>query len=219
MTSGYKQAVGSNYVLEQMRLAREKTWEVIARVSSHIEPGMRETEATAYCKQVIAELGADRIWHPVLIRFGENTLKKFNQRSEGDPVLQEHDVFFIDLGIVWNGHEGDAGATFAVGGDADMIACAQAAQTLFDEVKHHWEAAKVSGSALYEFADRRARELGLRLNADIKGHRVSDFPHAIYKAGDLGDFDRCPDVGLWILEIQIAHPSRPFGAFYEDLLI
>jgi len=24
--------------------------------------------------------------------------------------------------------------------------------------------------------------------------------------------------GLWILEIQIAHPSEPFGAFYEDLL-
>jgi len=23
---------------------------------------------------------------------------------------------------------------------------------------------------------------------------------------------------LWILEIQIAHPTKPFGAFYEDLL-
>jgi len=27
-----------------------------------------------------------------------------------------------------------------------------------------------------------------------------------------------PSSGLWILEIQIAHPSEPFGAFYEDLL-
>ena len=27
-----------------------------------------------------------------------------------------------------------------------------------------------------------------------------------------------PVEGLWILEIQIAHPTRPFGAFYEDLL-
>jgi len=32
------------------------------------------------------------------------------------------------------------------------------------------------------------------------------------------DFEHCPNAGLWILEIQIAHPSKPYGAFYEDLL-
>ncbi len=60
--------------------------------------------------------------------------------------------------------------------------------------------------------------MGWRLNLDIKGHRVCDFPHAIYRAGSLGDFGQCPATGLWILEIQIAHPTRPFGAFHEDLL-
>ncbi|MGG6461141.1 M24 family metallopeptidase [Solilutibacter silvestris] len=219
MTTSNKQAVGSGYVLEQMQLARERTWEVVDRVSKQIEPGMRESEAVAYCKDMIAELGADRIWHQVIVRFGENTLKTFKQRSDGDPVLRENDTFFIDLGIVWNGHEGDAGATYAVGHDDDMTACAAAARTLFDEVRHHWEATRASGSALYAFAEQRAEALGWRLNLDIKGHRVSDFPHAIYKAGDLGDFEHCPDVGLWILEIQIAHPTRPFGAFYEDLLV
>lgn len=219
MNTGNKQAVGSQYVLDQMQAARAKTWEIVDRVSRYVKSGMRESEATAYCKEVIAELGADRIWHPVLIRFGENTLKTFKQRSDGDPTLQENDTFFIDLGVVWNGHEGDVGATFVVGGDDEMKACASAAQTLFNEVKLRWETSKVSGTALYEFAHRRATELGWRLNLDIKGHRVSDFPHAIYKAGGLGDFGLCPDVGLWILEIQIAHPSRPFGAFYEDLLI
>ena len=57
------------------------------------------------------------------------------------------------------------------------------------------------------------------LNLDIKGHRVSDFPHAIYKGGKLGDLADTPNGGLWILEIQIAHPTRAFGAFYEDLLV
>ncbi|MGU7782252.1 hypothetical protein [Burkholderia sp. PU8-34] len=99
-----------------------------------------------------------------------------------------------------------------------MQACADAARTLFDDVKQHWQSTGAAGTALYAYAERRAAELGWRLNVDIKGHRVSDFPHAIYKAGNLGDFDACPDAGLWILEIQIAHPSRPFGAFYEDLL-
>ncbi|RMQ89333.1 hypothetical protein ALP97_02529 [Pseudomonas salomonii] len=31
--------------------------------------------------------------------------------------------------------------------------------------------------------------MGWRLNLDIKGHRVSDFPHAIHRGGDLGDFE------------------------------
>jgi hypothetical protein len=61
--------------------------------------------------------------------------------------------------------------------------------------------------------------MGWKLNLDIKGHRVSDFPHAIYRAGSLGDFVGRPNGGLWILEIQIAHPSKRYGAFYEDLLI
>ncbi|WP_260433383.1 hypothetical protein [Burkholderia cepacia] len=41
----------------------------------------------------------------------------------------------------------------------------------------------------------------------------------IYTAGNLGDFDATPAAGLWILEIQITHPTRPFGAFHEDLLV
>jgi hypothetical protein len=76
----------------------------------------------------------------------------------------------------------------------------------------------LSGRALYAFAQQRAQAMGWRLNHAVKGHRVSDYPHAIHQGGDLGELDRAPAGGLWILEIQIAHPNHPFGAFYEDLL-
>lgn len=218
MDASTKQAVGSNYALASMQFARRKTWEVVDRLAQRIEPGMLESEATLQCKAILKELGMDRIWHPILVRFGENTLKTFKQRSEGDPRLKENDIFFVDLGIVWEQHEGDAGATFVVGDDPEMQACADAAKTVFDEVEHHWRSTGAGGKALYDYAAERAMELGWRLNLDIKGHRVSDFPHAIYKAGNLGDFDAYPDAGLWILEIQLAHPTRQFGAFYEDLL-
>ncbi|PLZ04113.1 (Fe-S)-binding protein [Burkholderia sp. WAC0059] len=201
-----------------MLYARDRTWEVIDWAARRIEPGMCESEAVAHCRVMLQELGMDRIWHPAIVRFGPNTLKTFRQRSDGDPRLRENDIFFIDLGVVWHGHEGDAGATFVVGDDAGMKACAEAARTLFEEVKRRWQTGGVAGVELYAFAEQRAAELGWRLNLDVKGHRVSDFPHAIYQAGDLGDFDACPDIGLWILEIQLAHPTRPFGAFYEDLL-
>lgn len=219
MSTDRQQAVGSKYVLDSMQFARRKTWEVVDRLAHAVKPGMLESEATSECNSLLTELGMDRIWHPVLVRFGENTLKTFKQRSEGDPQLKDDDIFFIDLGVVWDAHEGDAGATFVVGNDPEMTACAVAAKTVFDEVEHHWRSSGAGGKALYDFAAERATALGWRLNLDIKGHRVSDFPHAIYKAGNLGDFDAHPDAGLWILEIQLAHPTRPFGAFYEDLLV
>jgi Xaa-Pro aminopeptidase len=214
-----KEAVGEHFSLDAMLHAKDMTWKAVESIAAQVRPGMRESEATLLCKRVLDELGMDRIWHPILIRFGENTLKTFKQRSDGDPVLAANDIFFVDLGAVWNRHEGDAGATFVVGDDPEMLACADAAKTVFDEVAAHWRATGSGGKALYSYAAQRAEALGWRLNIDIKGHRVSDFPHAIYKAGDLGDFDMCPTGGVWILEIQLAHPTRPFGAFYEDLLV
>lgn len=57
------------------------------------------------------------------------------------------------------------------------------------------------------------------LNLDAQDHRVCDFPHAACKAGSLGDFGQCLATDRWILEIQFAHPTRPFGAVYKDLLV
>ncbi|MBU6960873.1 M24 family metallopeptidase [Pseudomonas sp. CVAP len=218
MSAIQKEAVGLAYSLEGMLHAKRKTWEAIEEMASRIKPGMLESEALQMGLEVLTGLGMDRIWHPTKIRFGENTLKTFKQPSSGDPVLGENDIFFIDLGVVWDRHEGDCGATFTTGNDPEMQACAAAAKTLFDQVHDYWRTHQVAGPELYRYAEEQASVMGWVLNLDIKGHRASDFPHAIYRAGDLGNFDACPNVGLWILEIQLAHPTRPFGAFYEDLL-
>ena len=214
-----KQAVGDNFNLQKMLLARDKTFDAVNCIADKVTVGMAEVDARAMAMDVLRDMGMDRIWHPALVRFGANTLKKFNEASEGNPILQANDIFFVDLGVVWDGHEGDAGATFVVGDDAEMSACAQACKAIYDEVEAHWRTTRCSGKALYDFAEQVAVKHGWRLNVEIRGHRVSDFPHAIYKAGDLGDFEDVPQVGLWILEIQIAHPSKPYGAFYEDLLV
>ena len=125
---GGKEAVGEHFALESMRYAQQMTWKAIDQIARVITPGMRESEAQLLGKQVLSELGMDRIWHPLLVRFGANTLKTFKQRSDGDPQLGEEDIFFIDMGVVWQGHEGDAGATFTTGSDPQMIACAAAAR-------------------------------------------------------------------------------------------
>lgn len=213
-----KEAVGETYSIESMKFAQAMTWRAIDELSARIRPGMLESEARALGKQVLVELDMQRIWHPMLIRFGANTLKTFKQPSEGDPALGEEDIYFIDMGAVWQGHEGDAGATFVTGSDPHMQACAAAAKTLFDQVESRWKNEQITGPQLYDYALAQATDMGWKLNLDIKGHRVSDFPHAIHRGGDLGSFEQHPGAGLWILEIQIAHPDKPYGAFYEDLL-
>ncbi|MCE4063262.1 M24 family metallopeptidase [Pandoraea sputorum] len=214
-----REAVGTKYSTEAMQRAQALTWEATEKIAAMIKPGMRESEAIAASKTLLGTLGMDRIWHPVLIRFGENTLRTFSERSDNDPVLGDDDIYFIDIGVVFGAHEGDCGFTRTTGSDPEMQRCADDAKRLFDIVHQHWRTEGVNGQALYEFAKAQAEAMGWVLNLDIKGHRVSDFPHAIYKGGKLGDFEGTPNGGLWILEIQIAHPTRAFGAFYEDLLI
>ena len=121
-----KQAVGDNFNLQKMLLARDKTFDAVNCIADKVTVGMAEVDARAMAMDVLRDMGMDRIWHPALVRFGANTLKKFNEASEGNPILQANDIFFVDLGVVWDGHEGDAGATFVVGDDADMRACADA---------------------------------------------------------------------------------------------
>jgi len=214
-----REAVGATFSLPAMVKARDLTFEAVRRIAAEIRPGVTEGRGGEIAQEVLEAMGMDRLWHRNVVRFGPGTLETFFGDFTPDYVLQANDIFYIDLGAVWDGHEGDAGDTFVVGDDAEMHACAQAARTLWDEVAARWRDDGVSGEALYDFAKARAEAMGWTLNWTVKGHRVSDFPHAIYKAGALGDFEAVPTTGLWILEIQLAHPTRPIGAFYEDLLI
>jgi methionine aminopeptidase len=214
-----REAVGEAFSLTAMIKARDLTFEAVRRIAAQIRPGVTEGRGNEIAQEVLEAMGMDRLWHKNVIRFGAGTILTFHEDFQPDYVLQANDIFFVDLGAVFDGHEGDAGDTFVAGDDAEMHACAQAARTLWDEVAARWRDDGLTGEALYRFAKDRAEALGWTLNWDVKGHRVSDFPHAIYKAGALGDFEGVPATGLWILEIQIAHPTRPIGAFYEDLLI
>lgn len=217
--NGRTEATGAKFSLKSMQNARALSQLAVRRIASGMRPGMTHSQAHDLAMATLQKLEMERNWHPVVIRFGEDTLKTFRERSDPARVLGEQDIFFVDIGPVWESHEGDAGDTFVTGDDPEMHACVEAARTLWHEVADRWRADRLSGQALYAFAAERAEAMGWRLNLDIKGHRVCDFPHAIYQAGRLGDFGLCPTTGIWILEIQIAHPTRPFGAFYEDLLM
>lgn len=219
MSPPNREAVGRRFDAASMARAREQTWVALQGIRERMHPGISEAQARQAAVEVFEQLGVERLWHPVLVRIGPNTLKTYRQKSDPDVRLGENDSYFIDLGLVFDGHEGDVGDTFVVGHAPERQACAEAARNLFRTVAEAWRLRGMSGEALYAFAAEQARAMGWRLNHAIKGHRVSDFPHALHKGGDLGKLDITPSSGLWILEIQIAHPTEPFGAFYEDLLM
>jgi len=202
-----------------MHRARELSWAALHGIRQRMRPGISEAEAKIEAAEVFRSLGMERLWHPIVIRIGANTTKTYRERSEPNIRLGENDIYFIDLGLVFEGHEGDVGDTFVMGRAPEHQACADAARELFRIVADTWRRDGISGQALYAFAEQQAETMGWRLNHEIKGHRVSDFPHSIHKAGDLGELDATPSSGLWILEIQIAHPTEPYGAFFEDLLL
>ncbi len=212
------EGVGTGFDAEALLAARERSIEATRRIAEAVRPGMREDDAQRIAAQVFETLGFERIWHPTHIRFGSNTLKLYKEVSDPDIVLAENDLFFIDIGPVWDGHEGDYGDTFVLGDAPDRLAIAAAARELFDEVADRWRAG-CSGRALYAFAEEAAQARGYVLNLGAPGHRLGDFPHAVHKAGKLAAAEFVPSPGLWVLEIQIRHPDRPIGAFFEDLLL
>lgn len=213
-----REAVGKRFDPILMQRARERCWASLQGIRERMRPGISEDQARAEAMEVFREQGCERLWHPTLVRIGVNTTKAYRQRSEPDVRLGENDIYFIDLGCVFDGHEGDVGDTFVIGHAPRQQACADAARALFHDVADAWRVQGLTGQSLYAFAGSRADAMGWRFNQATKGHRIGDFPHAVHKSGDLADLDNSPTSGLWILEIQIAHPTEPFGAFFEDLL-
>lgn len=214
-----EERVGSGFLESKIDLAQERTWAVLREICSHMQPGMTEDEAYRLALGLIVRHGASRNWHKPKIRFGVNTTKGFSELSVPGVVLQPTDIFFLDLGLVFDGFEGDAGATVAVGANPEHLRIIEDSKAIFSLVAKEWKESGKSGVELYQFAEKLANDRGWELNSDgASGHRIADFPHQLYYKGDLRDFGGKPLSHRWILEIQLRSRDGSFGAFYEDVL-
>ena len=206
------------YTLAGILDARRRSMQAVAEIAALMRPGMTTREAIATADEHLRQMGASNNWHPTYVRFGPDTQSPPVQRTDYDRKLQAHDIFVLDIGPVWDGHEGDYGDTFVLGADADRLRCAEAAREVFRRARLAWLEG-LTGAALYDRASEYAREHGCELVREIPGHRVSDFPHALYGKHLLAQADFVPADGIWVLEIQVRDAQRPIGAFYEDVLL
>lgn len=213
------EATGPGFSLAAQRETRRRTIDAVHAVAAQIRPGMLETDAVAGARELLGTMEMRKGWHRVLVRFGPNTVKGFDEPSEPGVRLRDNDVFFIDIGPIYNGVEGDAGDTFVVGSDPGHLAIQRDVRALWGDVRDRWFAEGRTGRALYEFAGQAAESRGWQLSLELTGHRLSEFPHRAHYDGTLDAVDITPAANRWVLEIAIAHPDGSYGAFYEDLLL
>ena len=184
---------------------------------------MTEKEISDLGATVLKDLGAKKNWHRVVVRIDDSTLKKFSEPADPEKRLGPESLFFLDLGPVFEvegiEYEGDVGETFSMGSDPEKLRVASASRDLFRTVSSIWREESISGAELYARAGREAEKIGVVLHPGVDGHRVGDFPHQIFFRGGIGELGFRPGAGVWILEIQVRHPTLPYGAFFEDSLV
>lgn len=213
------EGTGSAFELDGFMAVRARTRKAVHLIAEQITPEMSEEQAKVIARSTLASLGMRRGWHHIIVRCGSNTTKDFMERSEPGVVLQENDIFFIDIGPVYGDFEGDAGDTFVFGDNPLHMKAKQDVRQIWEIVRSKWFAEHATGLELYEFAVKITEEFGWKLNMDLSGHRLSDYPHSVHYDGPLAEVNFKPNPNLWVLEIAIAHPDKTFGAFYEDLLL
>lgn len=207
-----------DFSLKLFLQARTRTKEAIHRIAEKIQVGMLEEDANELVRSTLEAMGTRQGWHKPYVHFGCNTVKTLFETTTPGVRLGENDIYFIDIAPVWQGYEGDAGDTFVTGSDPEMLRCSTDVKKVFKQVAQKWKTDRLSGEALYQFAEQTAQEMGWLLNLDMNGHRLSDFPHTAYHSGKLAEIPFCPAANHWVLEIQIRHLEKPFGAFFEDIL-
>jgi methionyl aminopeptidase len=213
------EGTGGKFSLENLMNVRARTRKAVHLIADQIEPGMSEEDAKAIARETLKEMQMRRGWHHIIVRCGPNTTKDFMEKSEPGVVLGENDIFFVDIGPIYGDTEGDAGDTFVFGSNPEHVRAKKEVRQIWDEVREEWFATGLTGRELYDHATRVAAGYGWKLNMDLSGHRLSDFPHSAHYDGPLAEVEFRPNPNLWVLEIAVAHPDATFGAFYEDLLL
>ena len=211
------QDFGEKFDLGKLFQARNTARKITYELADLLRPGMTEDDAHKLYKDLCLKYSIEKQWHPPKLRLGPNTVCNFKDPSV-PYVLQEEDIFFIDIGPIIDGHEADYGETFTIGSNSEYKRICEAQRKIFNEVTEYWKQNGIQGPELYEFAKKRAEADGFILNDNQDGHRIGDFPHHVFFRGGLAECEEKVIPNAWILEIHLWDSSKRFGAFYEDIL-
>lgn len=195
-----------------------KTNKLLEKISQNIKPGMKESEAKAMALSLYKDHGITRSWHQPYIRFGTNTICTFKDKALTDNILQEEDIAFIDIGPIFDDIEGDAGHTLVFGDNPLFLELQKQSKEIFSLAHQFWKTNNPTGIELHKFIIETTEKKGFIFNLEPAGHLIGSFSHEASSEGGIDSYPKTIKPGHWILEIQIRHPEKPYGAFYESIL-
>ncbi len=213
---------GEKFNLRTYFDARKLCQNVLNRIAMQIVDGISEKDGQELIKDEFRKVGVTKFWHPSKFRIGSETVKSFREVSDESVRLEKGDLFFVDVGPIIEEHEADYGETFVLPANdankSELTALADASLKIWQQTADKWKKSKLSGMDLYLAAEDLAQSLNYRLNPLMAGHRLGDFPHALYSKERLFSLNIVPSENLWVLEIHIISDHLQRGAFFEDIL-
>ncbi len=213
---------GEKFNLQSYFAARVLCKKVVTTITAAVEFGMNEDDGQALIKDEFRKAGVTKFWHPSKFRIGADTLKTFRDLPDKKIRLSAGDMFFVDVGPIVEEHEADFGETFIFEQSKNSVDEAlkllNASKEIWLETAALWRTKCLTGTELYEKATDISKSRGYELNPLMAGHRLGDFPHALFCKESLRSVDFLPTANLWVLEIHIRCPRIQRGSFYEDIL-
>lgn len=216
------EGLGEKFNLDSFLQARATTKLVISEICKGLEESdgsYSETDLQELIERQLRATGAEGFWHPTKVRIGHHTTKNFRETLSADKHRLRDTLISIDVGPIYAQHEADFAVTYQFGNNPEYQRLIDASVAVFEQTAQAWRQQKLSGPHLYEYAARQAEKLGLRLNLNMDGHRLGDFPHALYYKGGLAEFASTPLAHVWVLEIHLINDDLQVGAFFEDILV
>jgi methionine aminopeptidase len=205
-------------VIEKTKHSAKVAYELLNEISKIIKPGISESEAKKIAIELYEKFGIKKNWHNPYIYFGTNTVLTFKDKPQEEKILQEEDIAYIDIGPIIEDVEGDAGQTLVFGNNDLFKQLKLQSERIFEVACNYWRENDPTGIELYKYIYKLTDDAGFIFNLNPAGHLIGSFPHKGWKDG-LNTYPHHPEVGYWILEIQIRHPEKSYGAFYEKVLL
>ena len=205
-------------VIEKTKYAVKIANELLKEISKIIKPGISESEAKKKAIELYERFEIKKNWHNPYIYFNTNTILTFKDKPKEEKILQEEDIAYIDIGPIIEDVEGDAGQTLVFGKNSLFDELKFQSELIFKMACNYWRENNSTGIELYKYIYKLTKEAGFIFNLDPAGHLIGSFPHKGWKDG-LNTYPYPPEAGYWILEIQIRHPEKSYGAFYEKVLL
>ncbi|WP_040952050.1 M24 family metallopeptidase [Gorillibacterium massiliense] len=186
----------------------------------YLTPGISEKQFSDICEEIMCSLGAEDLWYPMLVNFGQNTIycTRGSHLPSSEVLLKENDIVLIDFSPKLNGFWGDYSETIVIGNNEEMKQLSRDAKYIFDRTYEYAQKCRTIGE-LFNYSINLIKELDYILldpNGNI-GHSIENYDNQnkrIYICPENKMMNL--DGKVWAIEPHLGRGM--YGAKFENVI-